>query len=525
MVKFKEKKLSLFAVLMLAGLFILVACGNGNGDEGTADDDTAAPENGGVSDRDELIIGFPSNPAQMDPHNANDVPSRQISSHIFETLIVMDENQNLTPGLATSWEPVSDNVWQFTIREDVYFHNGTPLTAYDVAFSISRVSASPILSPIFGMFDPDLIEVIDTHVVNIGTTDPFAPMLIHLAHHAAAILSEEAIGDTLPTETVLEQLVGTGPYTATEWVIDNYIVLERFDDFHGDAPNMRRIEFRIMPDPHARTVALETRAVDVIINIAPSDVANLTADPTINIQSAASTGIEYMGMNFAHPYLGIQEVRQAINYALDTETIVAISTEETALPLTTHVAPSVFGFSPDIEPIGLDLDRAQALMAEAGVEGFSFDLLINQGSAPRLAAAEMIQNQLQPLGITVSIQQLEWAAYLEARDYHNFDAFIGGWSNPSGDADNGLVPLLYTGIGDIQINSAELDDLLMQGRRAIDEDERLAIYHDVLQYLREAAPFVLLGNTIHFVATDEHVHGITVMPTNVQFYGNVYFVE
>jgi len=512
MSKFKNRKLSVLAIATFASLFFLVAC---------ADE----PSGEVASDRDELIIGFSGNPAQMDPHAANDVPSRQISVHIFETLLVRDENNDLHPGLATSWEQIEDNVWQFTLREGVTFHNGLPLTAYDVEFSINRVAASPILTPIFGMFDANYIEVIDDHTINIGTTDPFAPTLMHLAHHAAAILSAETVGDTPTSETTWDELVGTGPYTVDVWNLDDRIVLERFEDFHGDTPNMRRLEFRIMTDPHARTMALEAGDVDVIINVAPTDIANLTEDPRINMQYTPSTGIEFLGMNFNHEYLGIREVRQAINYALDTETIVYVSTEGTMEPLTTYLAPAAFGFSPDIEAHPFDLDRAQELMDEVGVEGFEVELLINSGSAIRLAAAEIVQNQLQEIGITVNIQQIEWATYLDLRDDNDFDMYIGGWSNPSGDADNGLVSILFTDLGDIRMNSAEFDEMLMAGRRAIDEEERLAIYHDALVYLHEAAPFVLFGNSSHFVASGEDVRGIIVMPSNVQFYGDVYFVD
>ena len=218
-------------------------------------------------------------------------------------------------------------------------------------------------------------------------------------------------------------------------------------------------------------------------------------------------------------------MRQAINYALDTDTIVYISSEGTHEPLRTFVAPSVFGYSSTVPTYDFNVQRARELMAQAGVEGFEMDLLINSGSAVRLANAEIIQNQLAEIGVNVNILQLEWTAYLEARDEGDFDAFIGGWSNPSGDSDNGLVPILYTDVGDIRMNSATLDAMLMEGRRAVDEVERQAIYHDVLVYLHEAAPFVLLGNASHFMATQSNVEGITLMPTNVQFYGNARFVE
>ena len=511
MKKINISRFTAFSLGFLA-LILLVGCQNGN-------------NSSTVSDRDTLIVGFPSNPAEIDPHAANDVPSRQISAHVFENLLVRDADGNLQPGLATSWELVEDNIWQFTIREGVTFHNGEPLTANDVAFSIKRVSQSAILSPIFGMFEPELIEVIDDYTVNIGTAEPFAPALIHLSHHAAAILSESAVGDTPMTETTLEQLVGSGPYKITKLEFDEIIVLERFENFHGEHPNMRVIEFRIMPDPHTRTLNLEAGEVDVIINVAPTDIASLTDNPEFTMTSTPSHGVEYVGLNFRNDYLGVREVRQAINYALQNDVIVQVSTEGTHDLLSTYVAPSVFGFSPDVEPHGFDLDRAKELMDEAGIDGFDMDLLINSGSAVRLAAAEIIQNQLQLININVNIRQLEWAAYLEARNEGDFDAFIGGWSNPSGDADNGLVPILYTDVGDIRINSAELDAMLMEGRRTVNEAERLAIYHDVLVYLREAAPFVLLGNSSHFMATQNNVTGIQLMPSNVQFYGSAVFTE
>ena len=540
----KKKSLLFLAALLVLSLF-LVACsdsddndsGSGTDDNGTEEvdgdeedtTDVETPATGERNDQDELTVAIAGNPGSRDPHGSNDTPSAQIHRHVFGRLVEQDEDLNIYPGLAESWEQVDDRVWQFTLRQGITFHNGNSLTAADVAFTMERAADSGHVAPILGMIDPATIEVIDNYTIQVGTVYPFAPFLAHLAHPAASILSSEAIGNTAPEDTEPEQLVGTGPYQITELMVDSHIILDRWDGYQGEMPNIRHMELRMIVDPSARLAALESGAVDMILNPGPADVARILADQNLITLTTQSLGIEYMGLNFNHTYLGIPEVRQAINYALQTDIIVEVSTEGTASELTTFVPSNVFGYNPNIPGRPHNIERAQELMAEAGVDGFEMVITTNSGNVARAAAAEMIQNQLQAININASIIQLEWGAYLEALDQNDFDAFMAGWGVVTGDADYGLYPLFHSDYhpasNRVGIASTTLDGILEAARATTVESERLDLYFEAQDYLHEAAPFVLLGNNDLFVPTQLNVRNFVVMPHQGHFFGDVYFVD
>ena len=544
----RKKRFWFIAAFLFLSLF-LVAC-NGDDDDGAEDDNGAAadvveeddddddePEvveedddDGDVAEAgaaDEFRIAIAGNIGSRDPHGSNDMPSAQVNTHVFGRLVEQDINLDIQPAIAESWEQIDDRVWEFNLREGIAFHNGDPLTAHDVAFTMERAADAGHIAPILGMIDPDTVEVIDDYTIRIGTEEPFAPFLAHLAHPAASILSEAAVGDTSPEDTTPEQLVGSGPYQIYEFVEDTRIILERWEDYHGPSHNIRIIYMPIIVDPPARLAALETGAVDAMLSPAPADISRVLDDPNIYTIEEQSLAIEYMGMDLNHEYLSIPEVRQAINYALNTEVIVDVSTEGTATLLTNFIPSNVFGYDPNIEGYPYDLERAQELMAEAGVDGFDIELITNQGNVIRLAAAEIIQNQLAEININVSIQQLEWGAYLEALDTTDFDVFMAGWVSVTGDADYGLYPLFHSAYhpesNRVGLASPELDAILEAARSTTVESERLELYTEAQEYLHTAAPWVRLGNANLYVPTALNVNGLVVMPHQSHWFADVYF--
>ncbi|MCL2560051.1 MAG: ABC transporter substrate-binding protein [Turicibacter sp.] len=530
----KNKKF-LFVAAFFAFSLLLVACGGGD-DNGYDNGDDNGYENGeegtsvGVSGyNDHITIAIGANPASRDPHGQNDTPSSQIHRHVFERLVEQDYYLNINPGLAESWEQIDERTWEFNIRQGVTFHDGTPLTASDVAFTMTRAAGSSHVAPFLGMIDPDTINVVDDYTVQIGTEYPFAPFLAHLAHPAAGIISEYHVGDTPTDETTPEQLVGSGPYIITAFMSDDHLVLERWDDFSGEAPNMRVIDLRIMPDTAARLAALETGAVDMIMAPAPADVDRILNDANFYTATTQSLGFEYMGMNFDHPYLGIPEVRQAINYALDIATIVDVATEGTANPISSFIPSNVFGYHPGISLRTQNIDRAQELMDEAGVEGFTFEIMTNQGNVARAASAEIIQHQLGAIGIDVTIITVEWAAYLATLDASDFDAFMGGWGVVTGDADYALFPLFHSAYhpasNRVRMASDYLDALLESARVSVDEAERISLYAEIQEYLYEAAPFVMLSNNNLFVPMLTNVRNFVIMPHQGHYWGDIYFAD
>jgi len=565
----KNKKFLFLTAFLAFMLIFAVACGDGNGDDDTGDDgddvevdvdvdDDDDDDNGDADDdgddeadagdddgdvaaggdvgvtgaSDEIILGTGGEIPSLDPHAQNMLAASQILYHTMETLVNQDVNLEIYPGLAESWEQLDDLRWQFNLRDDVYFHNGNKLTAEDVAFSLSRGADAPQVAAVIGMIDADGIEVVDDYTVIIGTEEPFAPFLNHVAHNSAAIMCAETVGDSPVGETDNELIVGSGPYQVIENISGDRLVLERWDDFHGEAPNMRLITFRIIPDHSARTMALETGDVDAILAAQPTDHARLIDDPNIEMHAVMGLSMDYVVMN--NEFIPDARVRQAINYALDTEEIVEITTEGTGIYTGGFVNSLTFGHNPDFEGFPFDIDRARELLIEAGYSGESgagdieIELYANTESPSRLQAVEIIQAQLREVGIDIEIQTMEFNAMNELLQDRQLYMATLGWGTVTGDADYALFPLFHSdshspGTNHALLDNAELDELIELGRTSTDEDERIEAYWAAQEILREEAPWIILHNAEIRVFSQNNLQGFTPMPHQGHIWGTVYF--
>ena len=507
---FKLKKLSL-AALSLFALLVLVACGNdaeeqaGSGNGGGADGDSNGPN--------ELVVGIAAEVRTLDLHATNDMASAQVSRHIFETLVFQDEDMNIVPGLAHSWHQYNDRVWEFHLNDNVYFHNGDRMTAYDVEATLLRAADSPQVAAILGMIDPATIEVVDELTVRVGTPEPFAPFLSHLAHNAAGIMSADVLaaadaeGGSEDLDADIDRVpIGTGPFkvaNASDWVSGDSLALTRFEDYHAsidgrNTPAFEFLTFRFISDAGARLTALETEAIHIDLNPITDNFPRVESTDDLRLASIDGLRTEYLGMNNEHPYLGNVLVRQAINYAIDVDVIVDAIYQGHGAVGQTQLAANVFGHNPNIEGFPFDVDRALDLMAEAGLEdGFSIVLHANTERQDRVNIAQIVEQQLAAINIDVTIEQMEWAQLLNLLDDGNSDLFLLGWTTVTGDGDYGLFPLLHSSQHGspgnyTRFSHDEVDRLLDAARASTDVQERLDLYFEVQEILREEAPWVIM---------------------------------
>lgn len=525
------KKLSLAAMLLLI-LPVIIACGddeNGNKD---------------VSEElDNLIVGTAVEPRTLDIHGSNDVASTQVARQIFETLVFQDEDMNIIPGLAHSWEQYNDRVWEFQLNDEVYFHNGAKMTAYDVEATFLRAAVSPQVTAILGMIDVDTIEVVDELTIRVGTLEPFAPFLSHLAHASASIMNADVLAEA-STDDQTEELdadidrlpIGTGPFqleNASDWVSGNSIVLTRFEDYHEtlpdrNLPEFNKLTFRFVADSNARLAALETGEIHIDLNPVTDYYPRIESTDGLRLESIEGLRTEYLGMNSNHPYLGNHLVRQAINYAIDVDAIGEAIYQGHGTIGQTYLAANAFGHNPNIEGFPFDVDRAKELMAEAGLEdGFSVVLHANSERQDRVNIAQIIEQQLGEINIDVTIEQMEWAQLLTILDEGESDMFLLGWTAVTGDGDYGLYPLLHSSqhgsAGNYtRFTNAEIDRLLDAARMSIDVQERLDFYFEAQEILREEAPWVvMIQEQPSAVINYNVVHNFVLNPIGTHYLGDV----
>lgn len=461
-----------------------------------------------------LIVAQGSDPVTLDPHGQNDQPSARVRVQIYETLVTQDHDLNIVPALAVSWEQVTPTVWEFKLREGVKFHNGDDFTAEDVKYSLERAKASPNMG--FLVEAVTNVEVVDDYTVRIETEYPFAPLLAHLAHPGVSIVNRRSIeeaGDNYGATVA----VGTGPFVFKEWVSGSHVTLVRNENYWGEPAKVEELIIRGIPEGTVRAIELETAGVDIAYDLEPMDELRLSGTPGIVLDKYETLSTSYVGFNVLKPPLDNKLVRQAINYALDVDAVVDYIYTGLAAKLDTPLPPKVWGYNPNVEGYYYDPDKARALLAEAGYpDGFKISLWTNDNPL-RMQIAEMFQANLAEVGIDVDVQILPWATYLEDTALGKHDMFILGWVTVTADADYGLYALFHSSMhGDPGNRSfytnSRVDELLDAGRREIDPEKRMALYHEAQELIVEDAPWVFLIATSAVNGWRDYVEGFVPHP-------------
>ena len=538
------KKFSFIALLGVL-ILILAACTDDSNveEEATEGEETAAE--GGT-----LTLALPSDAVSMDPHGSNDVPSEQIRDTIYEPLLTQDENFEIVPVLAEEYEQIDDTTWEFKLREGVTFHDGSEFNAEVVKANIERVKDIAKASPRSFLLDMvSEVNIIDDYTVELVTEYPFAPLANNLTHGAGKMISKDLIdadyqqaldeaGSDLSLDEYYElrdaggsehedvaneisayvgQLVESEPVGTNYFKFDSRSPGEqtsvvRNDDYWGDTALLDGVTFKVVSEPGSRIAELESGSSDAILATLSSNIERVDSNEDVTLLRNDSVSIDYIGFNTEKEPFNDPKVRQAITHAFDSEAVLEGVYNGSGTPAEAPLAPGVLGYSEDLEGLDYNMERAQELLNEAGVEDLTINLMVNDDNPERVDVALWLQESLSTLGITVNVEQVEWGAYLAATGAGEHDMFILGWSNSTGDPDNGISPLFHSdNIGDTGnrsfYNNPELDSILDEARQSTEESEREQLYMDAQQILVDDAPAIFIRHGENLNAHGNHVEG------------------
>jgi len=465
----------------------------------------------------ELVVAQEDSPVSLDPHAANDGPSIKVWTQMHDNLIQLNEDMEIVPGLAHDWEQIDELTWEFKLNEGVLFHNGQELTAEDVKFSLERLIDPEVSAP--GAFIVDFIEsveIIDEYTVQISTDEPFAPILNHLAHPVAVILNQQAVEEAGDDYGTLE-VVGTGPFQFVEWSTGDYILLERFDDYFGENAGAETLRIRPIVEDTVRSIELETGGVDIAYSIAPPDESRLREMETIILSPYESLSSLYVGINAEKEPLDDVRVRQAINYAVNSDDILEFIYGGQGVRSTGPLSPNIFAHNPDLYQYDFDPEKAIELLEEAGYEdGFSLRLLTTDDPLFQ-QSSEIVQNNLSQIGIDVSVETRSLGDFLDATAEGEHDLFVLTWGTITGDADYGLYPLFHSSQFGAPGNRTfyandRVDELLEEGRTVADQDRRQEVYYEAQEIIVEEAPWVFILNPSRLIGIGPDAEGFIPHP-------------
>ena len=521
----KAKK-NWFLLLVMSLVLILAACGDDSDNTSSNDDGDDGKE---TATGETLVFANGSDAPTLDPHGQNDSASNNATSQIFDRLVDYAEDGSVIPMLAESFEAKEDTLWEFKLKQGVKFHDGTDFNAEAVKANIERILSEELASP--KAFILEMIEeviIVDDYTVQLKTAYPFGALPSHLAHNAGSIIAPSAIEEEKSGgKTVDENPIGTGPFKFQAWERGTKIDLVKNEDYWGEPTELARLSFVVVPEQATRNAMLETGDAHVI-QVGASDVEFAEGLENVDLVKVSGTRMDYVGFNVeAEPFNNVK-VRQAISMAINKEEIVDNVLMGQGVPAVGPLAPTVVGNSQELQPLGFDVEKAKALLAEAGLaDGFTTTLWVNDGSKERADIAEYVQANLAEIGITVNIEIVEWGAFLEKTAAGEHEMFILGWTTVTADADYGLYALFHSSqFGDPGNRSfyknEKVDELLDKGRQSTDQEERNVAYKEVSEILVEEVPMVYLQHP-DFVFGQNGVEGLFVNFSGTPLFKDVTF--
>jgi len=453
----------------------------------------------------DLRIALSSEPNSLDPHFHALAPNNNLNAHIFEALTRFDSDSRLVPALAESWRLVDETTWEFKLRKGVKFHDGSELTAEDVAWSLDRPATIKNSPGPYTLYTRQITskEIVDPLTIRVKTAAPYPLMLNDLS--AIFIVSKKNTQGVSSEEFAQGKgVVGTGPFRFVSFKRGDRVELARNENYWGEKPTWDKVTMRFITSDPSRLSALLAGDVDAIDNVPTADYAKAKANPNIQVFSKVSHRVIYFNIDQGrdttpfvtdksgkplpkNPFKDLR-VRQAISKAINRQAIAERVMEGLGVPTANLVPSPMFGFNPALKVEAYDPDGAKKLLADAGYpDGFA--LTIHGPNNRYINDDQILQavaQMLSRIGIQTRVDAMPLSVYFSRAGKREFTMALVGWGPQTGEVSSPLRSILATtnpdkGMGTVNYSlysSAKMDALLEEGLRTVDDKKREKLLQD-----------------------------------------------
>jgi len=481
-----------------------------------------------IADGGSLTIASTNVPRHLNGAVQSGIATAVPSTQIFASPLRYDENWDPQPYLAESWDLSEDGLSvTLNLVKNATFHDGTPVTSEDVAFSIMTIKEN---HPFKSMFAPvETIETPDEHTAVIKLSQPHPALLLALSPALAPIMPKHIFGDGQDPKThpANSAPVGSGPFLLEEFTAGEAIVLKRNPNFFmKDRPRLDEIIIRIIKDPSALLIAMENGDADVYPFIGTSQEISRLGDVehlALTTDGYAAVGpLNWLAFNTASPKLSDVRVRQAIAYAIDRDFITKALHRGVSTPQRGPIIESSPFFDETIPAYDLDLEKARELMAEAGfADGMSLTIDYIPGpKEQQQSLAEYMKSQLKKIGIEVEVRAAPdfptWAGRVGGHDFELSMDIVFNWGDPvigvhrtylSNNINKGVI-----WSNTQQYRNKRVDELLNAAAVSTDYDERKALYAEFQQIVATDLPIYWINSLPYHTAYDTKLENV---PTGI----------
>jgi peptide/nickel transport system substrate-binding protein len=538
----------------LATVTALASCAQSQRDAGS---DTSASTGGGG----DFVFAASSDPTMLDPALASDGETFRPARQMFEGLVgTTPGTTDLEPVLATAWKPSADGKsYTFTLRQGVKFTDGTTFDAAAVCANFDRwynwtglnqnENISYYYNSLFkgfktgkttGIYDSCSADAADSATVKLK--QPFAGFvqamtLPSFSMQSPAAMKQYDADNTTGSEQdvrfsayATEHPTGTGPFKFEKWERGQSVTLVRNDDYWGDKAKVQRVIIRTIADAKARTQELQSGNVDGYDLVGPADVAPLK-QAGFQIVNRPAFNILYLGINQENPALKDVRVRQAINYAVDKAAVVKSTLPEGSKPAKEFMPDTVAGYNDAVNDYAYDLDKAKALLKQAGQEKLTLKFAYPTGvSRPYMPTPEdtfaIIKSQLEKAGITIEPVAKKWNPEYQdlvqsPKSVKDHDIHLLGWTGDYNDPDNFIGVFFGRKSSEWGFTNQQLFDDLNQARQLATQEEQIPVYEKINAEIAEFAPGVPIAHPAPSLAFASGVQGFVPSPIQDEVWNNI----
>ena len=510
----KKKILTLLAAVCLLSA-VLSGCGGGSqaGTTENTDQSTNMAADGAEARAaaGELNVGIAQDlDSSLDPHKTVKAGTREVMFNVFEGLLKPDASGNLNPAVAESYTVSDDHLlYTFKLRSGVKFHNGQDVTPEDVIWSYQRCA------------EPDSADIIQ--VAAFAGVEMYAEgddtvcfQLQEPNNEFASYLTTAVLPKDYTEQDT--QPVGTGPFKFVSRTAQESVVLERFDDYWGEKPELTKVTYKIIENADSILLSLQSGAVDVFAHLTTTQIAQL--GDGFHVEEGTMNLVQALYLNNAEKPFDDVRVRQALSYAVDRQQILDLAFDGYGTLLGSSMYPAFSKYFDDslTDYYTYNTEKAKELLTEAGYpNGFDMTITVPCNSQPHIDTAQVIVEQLKAGGINATIQPVTWESWVQDT-YSNrqFQSTVVGVDASSMTASAMLSRFVSTaGNNFINYSNADYDALYAQAQACYDDEEQTAMYKDLEKNLTENAANVYIQDMADFVAVRDGLEGPDFYPIYV----------
>ena len=489
----KMKRRKWFMPVALGTMLVLSACSGGGDGAAEKDKDKDKAVTPTSDDKNEIVVGVVGDPQSWDPIDSFKLDWSTVATSVFEGLTERDLDLELKPGLAEEWTYLDDKTIEFKLREGVKFHNDEPFNAEAVKFTFDRLLGEE------GQSGPQYS--------NYTSIDPV--LLTKLSGYGAVIVPPKYVQEN-SDEFFNSNPVGTGPFKMVSYKRDQQVELEKNDNYWKEGlPKLDKITFKVIPEASTRLAELQTGGIDIMKRVEVSQAETVKENESLELQEVAAPTAHALRFDTARKPFDQKEVRQAVNYAIDTQAIIDEILGGYGEPISTFQSTISFGDNPDLKPYEYDPEKAKKMLKEAGVEeGTVLEVYIPGNNSTFKEITQAVAFYLEEVGMKMNINSVDSTTLTGdlIPTGKAGEMYYNGWGGWTLDFDNTAYLMYFEGeYWNPTFKNEKVEELLLAERTSVDQEDREKIFMELTELLYDLAPEVNLYSSLDLYGVNDRI--------------------